>query len=182
MENNTSNKFIILLHGPMGSGKTTTSKRLHEIIVPSARVALPDMRRLISGNHREHGEITRNVMLDMTRSYLKQDMPVIVETVCGEGYIKEYADIALKNECLFLPYHINADESIRWNRVCERTRQMMNLSELPLVKEDELKPIFAENKVFYDKQEGNIGNLLDTSNLTTDEVISKILSDLNYGN
>jgi shikimate kinase len=182
MENNTPKKFIILLHGPMGSGKTTTSKRLHEVIVPSARVALPDMRRLISGNHREHGEITRNVMLDMTRSYLGQNIPVIVETVCGEGYIKEYADIALKNGCLFLAYHINAEESIRWNRVCERTRLMMGLPELPLEKEEELKPIFAENKAFYDKQEGNIGSLLDTSDLITDEVISKILSDLNYGN
>jgi predicted kinase len=165
-----SQKFIILLHGPMGSGKTTTSKLLHESIVPSARVALPDVRRLMSGNHREHGEVTRQVMLDMATSYLQSNISVIIETVCGEEYIKKCATLAEAQGSRFYPYYISADESVRWNRVCERTKQMMEVDQLPDSKIKELEPIFADNKAFYDKQTGDLGKRLDTSNLTTEDV------------
>jgi predicted ABC-type ATPase len=169
-----SQKFIILLNGPMGSGKTTTSKLLHESIVPSARVALPDVRRLMSGNHREHGEVTRQVMLDMATSYLQSNIPVIVETVCGEEYIKKCATLAEAQGCQFYPYYISADESLRWDRVCERTRQMMDVEELPDSKVKELEPIFADNNAFYAKQEGDLGEMLDTSDLAIEAVVQKI--------
>lgn len=158
----------------MGSGKTTTSKLLHESIVPSARVALPDVRRLVSGNHREHGDITRQVMLNMANSYLQSNIPVIIETVCGEEYIKKCSELATSNDCQPYAYYITADDSIRWQRVCERTRQMMEVEELPDSKIEELKPIFADNKAFYDKQSGDLGEVLDTSSLTIDEVVQKI--------
>ena len=177
-----TSKFIILLHGPMGSGKTTTSKLLHESIVPSARVALPDVRRLVSGNHREHGEITRQVMLDMASSYLRAGVPVVIETVCGEEYIKRCATLANEHDCQFHAYYISADENIRWQRVCERTRQMMEVEQLPDSKIEELKPIFADNKSFYDKQSGDLGEVLDTSGLSIEAVVERIKGDTAYGN
>jgi predicted ABC-type ATPase len=173
-----SQKFIILVHGPMGSGKTTTSKLLNESFVPSARVALPDVRRLVSGNHREHGEVTREVMLNMARTYLGQNIPVIIETVCGEEYIKKCSALAEAQGCQFYPYYISADDSIRWQRVCERTREMMNVGQLPDSKVKELEPIFADNNAFYDKQEGNLGKKLDTGNLTIEEVVQVIKAEI----
>ena len=163
-----------MLHGPMGSGKTTTSKLLNESIVPSARVALPDVRRLVSGNHREHGEVTRQVMLDISTSYLQSNIPVIIETVCGEEYIKKCAALAKAQSCRFYPYFIFADESLRWDRVCERTRQMMEVEKLPDSKIKELEPVFADNKAFYDKQTGDLGEVLDTSDLSIEAVVQKI--------
>ena len=173
-----SQKFLILLHGPMGSGKTTTSKLLHESIVPSARVALPDVRRLVSGNHRQHGDITRQVMLDMTHSYLRSNIPVIIETVCGEEYIKKCAELATSNACQLYAYYITADDTIRWQRVVERTRQMMDVAQLPDSKMEELKPIFSDNQDFYTGQNGDLGQIIDTSGLTIDEVVLKIKDEV----
>ncbi len=162
----------------MGSGKTTTSKLLNEVIIRSARVALPDIRRFVSGNHREHGEITRQVMLDMAHSYLQSNIPVIIETVCGEEYISKCAALADEHNCPLHTYYISADEDIRWQRVCERTRQMMNMELLPEDKIEELKPIFVENKAFYARQGENLGQILDTSNLAVDGVVHKIKNDV----
>lgn len=177
-----SEKFIVLLHGPMGSGKTTLSKLLYESVVPSARVALPEVRRMVSGNHREHGEITRQVMLDMVSSYSRSGIPVVIETVCGEEYIKKCATLAERHGCHFHAYYISADEKIRWQRVCDRTRQMMEVELLPDSKIEELKPIFADNKAFYEKQNGDLGKKLDTSNLSIEAVLKKIKDDALYGN
>ena len=166
--------FIVLLHGPMGSGKTTTSKLLHEQFVPSARVALPDLRRLVSGNHREHADITRDIMLEMTDVYLVKGVPVIVEVVCQAPYIAKYKELAAKHDCVFLPYYISADEALRFDRVCERTRQMLDVAILPESKKEELQTIFTENATFYACLEGELGTSLDTTNLTPEQVVSEI--------
>ena len=173
-----SQNFIVLLHGPMGSGKTTTSKSLNESIVPSARVALPDVRRLVSGNYRENGELTRQVMLDMASSYSQSNIPVIIETVCGEEYIKKCRAVADEHNCKFFAYFILANENTRWQRVCERTRQMMDVAQLLDSKIEELESIFADNKAFYDKQAGDLGEVLDTSNLEIEAVVQKIKNEV----
>jgi|GEM_PF-2060584 len=173
-----TNKFIILLHGPMGSGKTTVSKKLNELIVPSARVALPDIRRIVSGDHRENADVARVAMLDLTESYLKQAIPVIVEVVCKADYIEQYKKLSEKHNVTFLPYYIYADLETRWERVCARTAAMMELDALPQSKIAELKPIFAHNQDFYDGLQGELGACLDTTELAIDQVIQRIISDI----
>lgn len=169
-------KFVILLHGPMGSGKTTVSKKINELVVPSARVALPDVRRFVSGNHRESGELARKVMFDMTESYLKNDISVVIDVVCKADYIEECKQLAQKYGYIFLPYYIFADSEVRWSRVCARTAEMMGVEVLPKSKIQELEPIFAHNKEFYVGLTGELGEHLDSTTLTVDEVVTKIES------
>jgi len=171
-------KLVILLHGPMGSGKTTVSKKLNELIVPSARVALPDIRRIVSGDHRENADIARVSMLDLTESYLKQAIPVIVEVVCKADYIEQYKELSEKHSVTFLPYYIYADSETRWERVCARTAAMMELDTLPQSKVDELKPIFTHNQDFYDSLQGELGTHLNTTDLSVASVVAKIQSEL----
>lgn len=166
--------FIILLHGPMGSGKTSVSNRVFKTVVPSARVALPDMRRMVSGNHRENADIARITMLDLTESYLRQNIPVIIDVVCKEEYITKHAVLAKKYDATFFPYFIQANADVRWDRVCNRTAEMMNVSVLPESKVKELQPIFEENKNFYDQLDGELGVILDTSDMDLDQVVNLI--------
>lgn len=171
-------KFIVLLHGPMGSGKTTASKNIHNAIQPSVRIALPDLRRLVSGNHRDHASITKEIMLELTDAYLSRGLPVVVELVCKEGSILQYRELATKHNCVFLPYYLFADPVVRWDRVCTRTAEMMNVSKLPESKIAELQPIFDENKLFYAQSTGDLGAPLDTTNVTQMEVLERIQTDL----
>jgi predicted ABC-type ATPase len=169
-----TNKMVILLHGPMGSGKTTLSKLLHERIKPSARVALPDIKRIVSGGQPNTADIARTIMLQMSRTYLQNDIPVIIEVVCKADYIAACETLAVEEGCAFLPYFVSADEKVRWERVCDRTAEMMGVENLPKTKLAELQPIFAHNKDFYDGLDGELGVYLDTSDLTAEEVLKKI--------
>jgi predicted kinase len=177
-----NNKFLILLHGPMGSGKTTVSKLLNERIQPSVRVALPDVRRMLSGDQPDKADITRNVMLDMSRSYLQTDIPVIVEVVCKPDYIARYQTLAAEKDCRFLPYYLCANEQTRWMRVCARTADMMELDTLPKSKEAELGPIFTHNQDFFAGLQGELGTQLDTTYLSIDAVVQLIIDEVKTGN
>ncbi len=170
------NKFVVLLHGPMGSGKTTVSKAINELIMSSARVALPDVRRFVSGNHLEGGELARKVMLAMTESYLQNEVSVVIDVVCKAEYIDECKQLAHKYGYIFLPYYIFADSEVRWSRVCARTVEMMGVEELPESKIEELRPIFAHNQDFYDALTGELGEHLDSTAMSVDEIITKIKS------
>jgi predicted AAA+ superfamily ATPase len=49
--------FLIFVDGPMGSGKTTTTKLLNTELPDTARIAFPDIKRLIpnySENEKDH--------------------------------------------------------------------------------------------------------------------------------
>lgn len=170
--------FIILLHGPMGSGKTTVSKLLHEKCLPAARVALPDIRRLISGDHHKTADTARLVMYEMTSVYCDQKIPVIVEVVCNEDTIKKYKILASKNNISFLAFRLNADPEVRWKRVCNRTAEMMNVNELSKEKLAELKDYFDTNNTFYTKQKGVVGVEFDTSTISAQKVCDFIFDEI----
>lgn len=171
-----SEKFIILLHGPMGSGKTTTSTSLHQQICPSARIALPDIRRIVSGDNHKNGNLAREVMLRMADSYLSENVPVIVETVCKEDSVKNYKALAEKHRCELYAFLISADEEIRFERVCERTKQMMGADILPSEKVEELQRYFEENDTFYQQESSELCTILNTDNKTRSQVVDLILT------
>lgn len=73
--------FLILIDGPMGSGKTNTSKLLNEKMPDTARVALPDINRLIPnyGENQHTLHVIREVMKVMVDKYLEHGVSVVIE-------------------------------------------------------------------------------------------------------
>lgn len=113
-------------------------------------------------------------MLALTESYLAQDIPVVIEVVCKSDYIAAQAAVAVQYGATFSAYYLHADEEVRWRRVCERTAEMMVVETLPKLKLNELEPIFTHNQEFYSSLEGELGEKIDTTKLTIDEVIARI--------
>ena len=74
-------KFLLLIHGPMGSGKTTLSNVLHNKLKPSALVGLDYIKWFVSGYKRSkaNNKMTRNVVFAMVNEYLHQGVSVILE-------------------------------------------------------------------------------------------------------
>lgn len=73
----------MFVDGPMGSGKTTTTKLLNEKLPDAARIALPDIKRLIP-NYKENERslsVIREVMKVMIDKYLELGVSVIVEQI-----------------------------------------------------------------------------------------------------
>lgn len=175
-----SKTFLILIDGPMGSGKTTTSKLLNQSLPDTARVALPDIKRLVP-NFREDTKTLntiREVMRAMIETYLKNDVSVVVEQITKTDGAQLLKEIAERNGASFYGYRLTAPKEIRWNRVLERTKGMMEVTELPQSKIDELAGYFEPNHQFYIENPIEISEMIDTNELDTDQAIQYIINSL----
>ncbi len=175
-----NNTFLILVDGPMGSGKTTTTKLLNEKLPNPARVALPDIKRLIP-NYKENEktlEVIREVMKAMTDKYLELGVSVIVELITQAEGIESFKNIAEKHNASFFAYRLNAPKEIRMIRVCKRTAEMMGVEELPQEKITELEGYFEPNDQFYSNNPANNAEIIDTQTLAPDQVVEAILGKM----
>lgn len=173
--------FLIFIDGPMGSGKTTTTKLLNSELPDTARVAFPDIKRLIP-NYKENEKtipIIKDVMGAMIDKYLEHNVSVVVEQITKQEGIKVLEGIAQKHNAKFFAYRVNAPKDVRWERVKERTREMMGIEKLPESKVDELRGYFEPNNKFYEEHPSDLSIQIDTLAHSPAEVVGLIKS--NFG-
>ncbi len=116
--------FLILIDGPMGSGKTTIAQILHSKLKRTAYIGLDRIKRYISDFKKNpiDNEISRNVVIAMTSEYLKQGINVIIEQGMREDYIKLLKKIAIKYKAECFIYQLDAPKELLQKRVIERTK------------------------------------------------------------
>ncbi|MFZ2151510.1 MAG: AAA family ATPase [Minisyncoccia bacterium] len=172
--------FLILVDGPMGSGKTTTSKLLNQKLPDTARVALPDIKRLVP-NFKENKEtlaVIREVMKVMIDKYLEHGVSVIVEQITKADGVENLKILAEKHGAKFYGYRLTAPKDVRLNRVFERTKEMMGVTELPQSKIDVLVGYFEPNHQFYLENPVSTVETIDTQDLNPEEVADTIIGKL----
>jgi len=172
--------FLIFVDGPMGSGKTTTTKLLNSELPDTARVAFPDIKRLIP-NYGENSKtipIIKDVMAVMIDKYLECGVSVVVEQVSKQDGIEKLKQIAEKRNAPFFAYRMTAAKATRWERVKERTRQMMEIEELPESKVAELQGYFEPNNRFYEENPSDLSIEIDTGNNNSAEVVEIIKGNI----
>ncbi|MDE1940583.1 MAG: AAA family ATPase [Patescibacteria group bacterium] len=175
-----TNPFLILVDGPMGSGKTTTTKLLNQMLPDTARVALPDIKRLVP-NYKENEKtlmVIREVMKAMIDKYLEFGVSVIVEQITKVDGVQALREIATKRDANFYAYRLTAPKDDRLKRVHERTRVMMAVAELPQSKIDELSGYFEPNHQFYLDNPINTIESIDTQNLSPEKVAEIIIGKI----
>lgn len=162
----------------MGSGKTTTSKLLNETLPNTARVAFPDIKRLIPDYKENEGSlsVTREIMRVMIDKYLELGVSVIVEHVSKAEGVQILKDLAEKRGAKFFAYRLDAPKELRMERVSERTRGMMGVSELPESKVTELAGYFEPNDKFYMENPSDLVQIIDTEKLNPEEVVECVVS------
>jgi predicted ABC-type ATPase len=156
--------FLVFVDGPMGSGKTTTTKLLNSELPNTARIAFPDIKRLIP-NYGENAKtipIIKEVMAVMIDKYLEHGVSVIVEQITKKEGIQLLKDIADKHQAKFFAYRMNAPKDVRWERVKERTRLMMEVEKLPESKVEELRGYFDPNNEFYESNPSDLSVQIDS--------------------
>jgi predicted kinase len=116
--------FLILIDGPMGSGKTTVAKIIHSKLKRTAYIGLDRIKRYISDFKKNptDNEISRNVVSAMASEYLKQGISVIIEQGMKDNYIKLLKKIAKKNKAECFIYQLDASKELLTKRVIERTK------------------------------------------------------------
>ena len=172
--------FLVIIDGPMGSGKTTTTKLLNQMLPNSARIALPDIKRLVPNYKETEGtlSIVREVMKVMVDKYLEFGVSVVVECISKSEGVGAFKTIAKNRNATFRAYRLTAPKDKRWSRVLERTREMMDVSELPLEKIAELEGYFEPNHQFYVDNPIPNAELIDTDQLSAAEVTEIIIGKL----
>jgi predicted kinase len=172
--------FLIFVDGPMGSGKTTTTKLLNTQLPDTARIAFPDIKRLIP-NYRENEKtipVIKDVMKVMIDKYLEHGVSVVVEQITKQEGIEALHTIAEKQHARFYAYRMSAPKDVRWERVKERTREMMDLESLPASKIDELRGYFEPNNKFYEENPSDLSISIDTRANNPAEVAELIIGNL----
>ncbi len=175
-----NNTFLILIDGPMGSGKTTTSKLINQKLPDTARVALPDIKRLVPNFQEDKNalKIIREVMEVMIDKYLENGVSVVVEQINKTEGVELLKTVAERHGAKFYAYRLNAPKEIRWIRVQDRTKQMMEVDTLPHSKIDELSGYFEPNHVFYMTNPIELSEIIDTTEIDSNEVADQIIKKL----
>jgi broad-specificity NMP kinase len=170
--------FLIFIEGPMGSGKTTTSKLLNQRLPDTARIAMPDIKRLIP-NYKENKNtlvILRDVMNGMVDTYLKHNVSVIVELVTKADGVEILRETAKKYDARFFGYRLSAPKDIREKRVHDRTRETLGVETLTQEKIIELSEYFEPNDRFFIYNPISNGVLpIDTEKMSPEEVVEWII-------
>ena len=175
-----SKTFLLILDGPMGSGKTTTSKLLNEKLQGTARIALGDVKRFISGFDKDHmyNKISQEVILVMVNEYLKRGISVIVEWAMNKKKVDSFKDIANNNKSRFIVYQLDAPRELLLQRVKERTHSLINKPELSKRNIKNIEENFDKNYGFHIENRHDSAIVLNSQELNPKKITNLILKEL----
>jgi cytidylate kinase len=165
-------KFILIIDGPMGAGKTTVSKIVHGKIRNTALIGLDKIKWFLSDFKRTktQNEMTRKVVFAMAKTYLSQKVNVIVEQLTKKPQISKYRKLALALGAKLLIYQLEAPKAVLLKRVAGR-------KPLPgRIKVSSNRVI--KNISFYYRNKTSDATILDTTKLSPRQIANSILKDL----
>jgi predicted kinase len=164
--------FLLIIHGPMGSGKTTLADLLHDEIENMAHFGVDHIKWLISDGktNPKRREVNKQMVEVMTSEYLKLGTSVLVEQAFDRKEIDELKDIANENNVKFLVYKLETDRQVMNERIKERTKK----SNKPEVSKEHIEKSYEE----YKSEEYVNSVVFDSGKITVREMADKILKDL----
>ncbi len=168
----SSDLFMLVIHGPMGSGKTTLADLLHDEIADTAHFGADHIKWLVSDfrNVPSHTQVAKNMIPIMADGYLKQGINLILEQAFTNTEINSLKEIAKNNNARFFVYGLNADPEILKQRIAERTQRLGK----PEVSLEHINKSYKE----YEKNIYEGGVVFDTDKIIIRDIADKVLNDL----
>ena len=164
--------FMVIIHGPMGSGKTTLADLLHDEIANTAHFGADHIKWLVSGfkNVPSHTQIAKNMVPLMADGYLKQGINLVLEQAFTASEINSLEGIAQKYGAQFYVYGLNSDKEALRARIAERTQRLGK----PEVSLEHINKSYDE----YQQDTYKDGVLFDTQETSIRDIADRILKDL----
>jgi len=170
--------FLIVIDGPMGAGKTTVSKLLHEKLHKKKRlnalISLDRLKRIISGykmDSKIHLKLASDIGISMTKEYLKNNIDVIVEKAFTRAEFVDSFIRPFKKKARLFVYQIEVPTDIGARRVRERPLH-------PEIKKRPPKSKFERNIRHYSQFKYKKAEVFDSSKLTPRQIVNKIIKDI----
>lgn len=164
-------KFIAIIDGPMGSGKTTVGDILRRSLKRTAVLGTDEIKLFLSDFERldrdEVHEISAGVMRQMAKEYLQYDISVLLpQAFWKKEYIDPYLALAEENGIPIFVYQLEAPREMLVERIAGRLRKPVSQERVQM------------NLDTWEKHRYQLGKVFDTSKLTPAEIAQAILDDL----
>lgn len=172
--------LLIVIDGPMGAGKTTTSKLLNEKIPGTARIALSDVKRFISDFEASHtyNKISQEIILIMAEEYLKRGVSVIVEWAMKAERTESLTAIASKYDASSFIFQLDAPKELLLQRVLDRTKNLLSLDELPAENIQNIRENFEKNYSFHLENKHQSGVIICSASSAPKEIVEQMLQQI----
>ncbi|MCK5321560.1 zeta toxin family protein [Candidatus Pacearchaeota archaeon] len=164
---------LIIIDGPIGSGKSTVANLLHKKMKRTAIVRLDRIKHLFSDyiGSSEDQQLSADVGKAMTKEYIKNDINVIVEKAfTREEFLKSFIEKIEKKSKVYI-YQLHAPINLRKERVKNRLIPK-DAKKRPTDKKIERNTEHFQNFRYKNAIE------FDSSKLTVKQIANKILRDI----
>ena len=166
------NNFLVIIDGPMGSGKTTIGKILHSKLKRTAVISNDKIKFFISDFERGERDnaITGAVLQQMCREYIKQGINIVLQQgFWKKEYVNPYIQLAKDNNIKLFIYQLEAPREVLLERIENRSSQTTN--PVPQERIDQNLDSWELNRYKSEKT-------FNTSQLNPEDIADLILEDL----
>lgn len=168
-------KFLIIIDGPMGSGKTTIGKLLQAKLKRTAMLSIDGIKFFISDFERGERDnaISAAVLMQMCKEYIKHDINLLLpQGFWNKKYLEPYIKLAEKNNLKLFIYQLEGSRELLLQRI--KNRPTSELAKTPVSEER----ILANLKT-WEENRYELGKVFNIDELSSEEIADLILVDLN---
>lgn len=117
--------FLLILDGPTGAGKTTSSELVHQEFPRTALLGMDRLKWSVSNFKRDHrnNEMINTVVLATTRAFLEQRVNVIVEQGFRDGWVEQYLQLGEELQVKTVTIQLVAPRDVLLGRISERNKK-----------------------------------------------------------
>lgn len=167
--------FLLIIDGPSGVGKTTAAQVIHERFPRTALLGIDRIKWSISKFKRsEHNNgIVHQVVLAMTKEFLRQSINVIIDQAAREGWVEDYQRLGHQLRCRTTTVLLTASRSELLARIDNRrkTPDAMKRPPRPLSR-------ILRNLRAHTSKRPIRADIIDTMQLSEKEVVTTILRSM----
>lgn len=167
-------QFLIIIDGPMGSGKTTIGTLVHKKLKRTALVGTDRIKWFVSDFKRgpEDNKMTAEVLFVMCEEYIKQGINILIpQGFWKKEYLDEYIDLAKKNNLELFVYQLETPKEILLKRLAERPMPALATSRVP-------KARILKNLKTWEENRYDLGRVFDTSKQSAEQITKEILKEV----
>jgi predicted kinase len=165
---------MIIIDGPMGSGKTTIATLLNKKLKRTAHVGIDRIKFFVSDFKRDHddNQMTLSVLLKMIDEYIKNGINILIaQGLYKKEHLDPYVKIAKKKNLRLFMYQLDAPNDVLLERIIKRPKPAEARTKVSKINIMNNLKGWSENRQKFEK-------VFDTSKISEEKIVKEILKDI----
>ena len=166
--------YMIIIDGPMGSGKTTLANLLNKKLKRTVHLGIDRIKFFVSDFKRntEDNAMTSLVVMRMIDEYVKHGINIVIaQGFYRNEHLNPYIKLAKKNKIKLFMYQLEAPREILLERLINRPKPPEASTKVSKTKIMKNLKSWVEHRQKFEK-------VFDTSRVLIDTVAKEILKDI----